>query len=108
MRRACMLMLGAALLAFGVSRLARGDELPSHQAVPAQATVGDASVTARLDTLFAADDSLRSVKAETNNGVVSLSGTVPSEASRLRAVELAKGTSGVSRVENNIKNPTIR
>jgi hyperosmotically inducible protein len=169
-----MLMLGAALLAFGVSRLARGDELTSHQATAAQsqiqtrlqgdaelrnnpiqatfddgvvtlkgtvdsegekahaarlamvvgvsavdnqlklgsegtrAALTDTSITARLDTMFVAEDALRSVRVETNNSVVSLSGSVPSEASRLRAIALARSTAGVSRVQNHINNPTIR
>jgi hyperosmotically inducible periplasmic protein len=174
MRRACMLMLGATLFGFGASRIARGDELPSAQALTAQsqiqtrlqgdsdlrnnpiqatydngvvtlkgtvdsegekskaarlamvggvsgvdnqlkigsegtkATLEDSGITARLQTEFIAEDALRSVHVNTNNGVVTLSGTVPSEASRMRALSLAKSTSGVSRVENHIKAPTIR
>jgi osmotically-inducible protein OsmY len=61
-------------------------------------------ITARLDTMFVAEDALRSVRVETNNSVVSLSGSVPSEASRLRAIALAKSTAGVSRVQNHINN----
>jgi hyperosmotically inducible periplasmic protein len=177
MRRACMLMLAGVLFGFGAARTARGDVLPSSQAMTAQSQIqtrlqGDAdlrnnpiqatfdngivtlkgtvdsedekaraaglamvggvtaidnqlkvgsegtkvafedtSITTRLSTEYIAnvtDDSLRSVHVDTNNGVVTLSGSVPTEAAHRRALELAKTTSGVSRVEDHIKPPSFR
>ena len=69
----------------------------------ARNTVTDSTITARLKTELLAEDALRSVHVETNNAVVSLNGTVPSEAARTRAIDLARSTSGVSRVEDNLK-----
>jgi osmotically-inducible protein OsmY len=43
------------------------------------------------------------VHVETNNGVVSLTGTVTSSAAHQRALELAQTLTGVQRVEDNIK-----
>lgn len=68
-----------------------------------KAAMTDATITARLKTELVAEETLRGVHAETNNAVVSLSGTAPTAAARDRAVELARSLSGVSRVEDNIK-----
>ena len=66
-------------------------------------TVSDSTITARLKTELVADATLRPVRVETNNAVVTLNGTVASEAAHVRALELARSTSGVSRIEDNIK-----
>ena len=55
------------------------------------------------DSELVADATLRPVRVETNNAVVTLNGTVASEAAHVRALELARSTSGVSRIEDNIK-----
>jgi hyperosmotically inducible protein len=69
----------------------------------AKATVSDAAITARLKTELVAEDATRGVRVQTNNGVVGLSGTAPSESARQRALELAQTLTGVMRVEDNIK-----
>jgi len=69
----------------------------------AKATVSDAAISARLKTELVAEEPLRGVHAQTNNGVVSLTGTVASSAARQRALELAQTLTGVQRVEDNIK-----
>ena len=51
----------------------------------AKAAVTDSTITARLKTEMLAEEPLRSVHVETNNAVVSLSGTVPTAAARDRA-----------------------
>jgi len=68
-----------------------------------KATVSDSAITARLKTEMVAEEALRGVHVETNNGVVSLTGTVASSAARQRALELAQTLTGVQRVEDNIK-----
>jgi len=74
-----------------------------------KAALADATITARLKTELLAEEPLRGIHIETNNAVVILSGTVPTVASRDRAVALARSTSGVSRVEDNLKIvPTAR
>ena len=69
----------------------------------AKAAITDSTITARLKTELVAESTLRSVHVDTNNGVVSLTGTVPSETARARAIALAQTTSGVHRVEDNLK-----
>jgi hyperosmotically inducible protein len=67
--------------------------------------VVDPVVTAKVKSKFATDDL---VKAHTINvdtdrdGVVTLRGTVPSEAARARAVEIAKMTDGVRKVNDQL------
>jgi hyperosmotically inducible periplasmic protein len=66
----------------------------------------DPMVTAKVKTKFAADDL---VKAHTINvdtdrdGVVTLRGTVPSEAAHVRAIEITKMTDGVRKVNDQLK-----
>ncbi len=69
----------------------------------AKATVTDSTITARLKTEMVAEEPLRSVHVETNNAVVSLTGTVPTAAARDRAIDLARSMGGVYRVEDNLK-----
>jgi hyperosmotically inducible protein len=69
----------------------------------AKAAVTDSTITARLKTEMLAEEPLRAVHVETNNAVVSLSGTVPTATARDRAIDLARSMSGVSRVEDNLK-----
>jgi len=66
-------------------------------------TVTDASTTARLKTELMAEDPLRSVHVETNNAVVSLTGTVATETAHRRALELARTLEGVSRIDDGIR-----
>jgi osmotically-inducible protein OsmY len=68
-----------------------------------KAAMADSTITARLKTEMLAEEPLRSVHIETNNAVVSLSGTVPTSAARDRALDLARSMSGVSRVEDSLK-----
>jgi hyperosmotically inducible periplasmic protein len=68
-----------------------------------KAAMTDSTITARLKTELLAEETLRGVHVETNNAVVSLSGTAPTAAARDRAIDLARSMSGVSRVEDNIK-----
>lgn len=69
----------------------------------AKATVSDSAITARLKTELVAEDATRGVRVQTNNGVVSLTGTVSGESARQRALGLAQTLTGVMRVEDNIK-----
>jgi hyperosmotically inducible protein len=69
----------------------------------AKATVSDSAITARLKTELLAEDATRGVRVQTNNGVVSLTGTVSAESARQRALGLAQTLTGVMRVEDNIK-----
>jgi hyperosmotically inducible protein len=62
--------------------------------------VGDASLTAKIKSKMALDDTVKAmgINVNTSGSVVTLSGVVGSEAERKRAVQLARETAGVSAV----------
>lgn len=66
----------------------------------AQEVVSDTWITSKVKADFLADDSISGldIKVETNKGVVSLSGVVPTDAERDLAVEKAKMIKGVTAV----------
>jgi hyperosmotically inducible periplasmic protein len=63
----------------------------------------DATITTKVKASFVADPqvSALAISVETNDGVVTLSGVVDSEAERQRAIQLAQGMEGVKRVDAN-------
>jgi hyperosmotically inducible protein len=67
----------------------------------------DPGITTAVKSKLAADDQVKAyrIDVDTNNGVVTLSGEVDSTAGKTRAVEIARGTDGVSNVVDNL---TIR
>jgi hyperosmotically inducible protein len=66
--------------------------------------ITDAWITAKLKWFYIGEDSLKGsdITVDTNNRVVTLNGTVTTEAGKARAVELAKATDGVSRVDDHL------
>jgi osmotically-inducible protein OsmY len=66
--------------------------------------VTDTAITTKLKAQFLNDDGLRhaTISVTTNNGVVTLVGQVPSRAARAKAVALAQGSRGVTRVEDHL------
>lgn len=66
----------------------------------AEEAVSDTWITSKVKSTFLADDSISGldIKVETNKGVVSLSGVVPSDAERDLAVQKAKTIKGVHAV----------
>jgi hyperosmotically inducible protein len=71
----------------------------------AQGATGDAGITAAVKTKFVADPAVSGIKidVDTDDGVVTLTGTAANKAAANRAVELARETEGVKRVINNIR-----
>jgi hyperosmotically inducible protein len=69
-----------------------------------KATLADTAITTKLKTEFLTDDVVRKgdIAVTTNNGIVTLSGTVKSEEARKRAVDLARGQDGVMRVDDKL------
>jgi osmotically-inducible protein OsmY len=68
--------------------------------------VDDASITAAVKAKLAAEQgtsTLTGINVDTSAGTVSLSGTVDSEAMKLRAATLAQQVDGVTRVVNNLQ-----
>lgn len=66
----------------------------------AQEAVSDTWITSKVKASFLADDSISGldIKVETNQGVVALSGVVPSDAERDLAIAKAKEIKGVKAV----------
>jgi hyperosmotically inducible periplasmic protein len=71
----------------------------------AKAVVTDSALTTAIKAKFVADSTVRGadISVDTNNGVVTLSGTAPSPAAHKLALELARRTDGVKRVDDQIK-----
>ena len=73
-------------------------------ALAAGAEVTDSWITTKLKAKFADETVLEgsAISVSTTNHVVTLKGTVPSGPAETRAVEIARGTQGVTRVVNQI------
>ncbi len=67
--------------------------------------ITDTAITTKLRAQYLEDQILRhaSVTVTTNNGVVTLEGTVPTRAAHTRAVGLASHSRGVTRVEDRLQ-----
>ena len=66
--------------------------------------VDDAGITTKVKSKLAADANTSAIKisVDTINGVVSLTGTVPTQTEKSKAEDIAKNTEGVTRVDNRI------
>ena len=69
------------------------------------AVITDAALTSAVKAKFLADSTVKGLKidVDTSGGVVTLNGTVSSQAEASRAMMLARNTDGVKRVINNLK-----
>jgi hyperosmotically inducible periplasmic protein len=67
--------------------------------------IADSAITTKIKAQLAADDILSGsdINVTTENGVVTLSGTVKDKSLRERAGRIASGTDGVKRVTNDIE-----
>jgi len=65
----------------------------------------NAALTAKVKTKFLADDDISGLKidVDSNNGVVTLTGTVKTAAEKALALKVAKGTDGVKSVVDHLK-----
>lgn len=65
----------------------------------------DAGITTAVKSKLAADDEVKAyqIDVDTNNKVVTLTGTVETGTAKARAVELARGTDGVTSVVDNLQ-----
>jgi osmotically-inducible protein OsmY len=76
----------------------------SDAARDAGAATSDAAVTTAVKTKFLADPDVSglAIDVDTSNGVVTLSGTVPTRAEKDEALRLARETTGVTRVNDKL------
>jgi osmotically-inducible protein OsmY len=80
-------------------------ETVASGAAQAQQALNEGSVTAKIKSKMALDDTVRAAAIDvdtTAGGVVTLSGTVRSEAERSKALQLARDTAGVSSVVDRL------
>jgi hyperosmotically inducible protein len=106
-RRLIPAVVAGGLLALGLSGCGTyGDTRASAEPQrSAGQTVGDAALTAKVKTAFAADDTVkaRNINVDTIRGVVTLTGTVNSAAEKDRAIQIARSISGVLEVKDNLR-----
>lgn len=84
-------------------RAVEGTERAAGQAGRA---IDDATVTTKVKGQLAADEGLRTltgISVDTENGVVRLTGEVPTAAMKERVETAARGVEGVTRVQNDLK-----
>jgi len=89
---------------FGCSAGQSSDKA-SEAASVAQAALADGSITAKIKAKMTLDDTVQAgnIHVDYGNGVVTLTGTVSSNAERKRAVDLARETRGVKSVRDQLK-----
>lgn len=70
-----------------------------------QQQIDDAAITSSIKTKYAAEPNTSALKiiVETHQGVVTLAGTVPTQAEKAKAEEIARATGGVASVVNQIE-----
>ena len=81
----------------------------AKQATNAAANVVDnAALTTKVKAALLDDELVKGtqINVDSNNGVVTLNGAVDSPAHKEKAEQVAKGVSGVTRVQNNLNAPT--
>ncbi len=73
-------------------------------AVATACAASDPGISTAVKSKLAADDTVKAyqIDVDTQEGVVTLTGTVPTTAARDRALEIARGTDGVTRVEDRL------
>jgi hyperosmotically inducible protein len=88
---------------FAVAVLAAGPVSVSAAAQTTAAKPADSTIDDRIESRISKDPTLKSYKVDVSvdNGIVTLTGAVPTEAARRKATQLATMT-GVSRVDNQL------
>lgn len=83
---------------------ARIGETVATGAARAEQALGEGALTAKIKSKMALDDTVRAlaIDVDTKGTVVTLSGTVSSEAVRQKAVQLARETAGVTSVVDQL------
>ena len=108
------LLLAVGCVAFSAAALAADPSSSSPSPSPASSTeksqhpVSDSAITAKVKAALLTKDDLKSlhIHVDTKNGVVTLTGTIPSSDQGDMAVEAAKGVDGVKDVKNSLQTKT--
>ena len=98
---ACATVAGAACNRTPAER----EEVRAPATEPAWSPGTDAGITTSVQARYYADETVRGrqIDVSTQDGVVTLRGTVDSEAARQQAVTIARSVEGVSRVEDQLQ-----
>jgi len=82
----------------------RISEGAAKAATKLEEVAGDGALTAKIKSKMALDDYVdaSTINVDTKDGVVTLQGTIASAQERERAVQLARETKGVTRVEDKL------
>jgi len=101
---AAVVVAGALALGGGGRAPRAGDAAAPADATPPARADADDWITATIKTAFAAEESLETsdVRVDTSDGTVTLRGRVPSEAARMRALEIARSTEAVTAVVDRL------
>ena len=104
-RKTMPAVAAALLLALGVAGCATDRGPDAEPKRTATQTVSDAAITAKVKTLFAADEVVKAhkINVDTVQGVVTLNGVVRTDAEKQRAMDIARRADGVRSVRDNIK-----
>ena len=96
--------IGVAVLMLVGPACAR-DEAPEATTGQQQSQPSDATITMSIQSRYFGDDTVKGheIDVDTENGVVTLSGTVETDAARSRAETIAQGVDGVTRVQNQLR-----
>jgi len=78
---------------------------PQQQPQASEGYINDTAITAKVKTAIFNEPSLKvaDINVETNKSMVQLSGFVDSRANMTKAVEVARGVSGVTSVKNDMR-----
>ena len=99
-------ILPVAIVAFASPALAQTAGQEAKQAAKNTGNaITDGWITMKVHSQFIPEDALEGsdIDVDTNKGVVTLTGTVPTEAGRARAVAIAKATDGVKNVTDKLR-----
>jgi hyperosmotically inducible protein len=103
----CLLVIAGLLhgcTSMVVGGAATGGQATANTGRSGKQATDDASITSAINTRFVHDDLVRAVDVhvETRQGIVTLTGMVDTPAASQRALQLARGTPGVRRVDSRL------
>jgi hyperosmotically inducible protein len=108
--RRALAAIGAAtgVAACLLASAADNDAAPTAHSDSVGAAIDDSAITARVKASYMSDDRLKGshIKVTTTNGVVTLTGSATSSASKDAAEELAHGVDGVKSVDDEVMTPS--
>lgn len=105
MRIALILIMTLAFMQTAVFANTNQDQNSNGQAASAQQYMSDSKITLAVKAKLLADKDIKStdISVTTENGVVTLTGTVPDAMQKDKAAKIAQDAEGVKSVVNNLQ-----